>query len=401
MSDAVPAQNMKKSAVGESPRIVKLLESFEASPFQRGIRLGRLHADEVVFTRYFALKMGLLHNIPRQALSKEEQRAKASMVAIESAPLRNLESLDPVGYFCWKPNAMELPILSTLKAFVEDETSKPMFQFPVELSERERFIANYVAESLELEHRSVNTPAGRQFTVWKSSGLPTPSPLGLRDSAAQTSTHVVPSFLTRSPTWTAQSPSPKQSSEAPSSPWSPVSTPLEGQGLRRVSKVEDPTIGALGMQPVVEDPSVEASSTDLTRQISKRVLLETTALTERFFAHRVQRPSEPTRINNGTGEVYSVVDSTTGERAIFKPAAQISKDMRRGAAWFDDDDEPNFRRTLSKSAPSRTLSSDPSPNGGGDGSVGRSEVAKKEVAAYYLDHFGFAGVLPTVEVREG
>lgn len=387
--------------MGESPRIVKLLESFEASPFQRGIRLGSLNADEIFFTRYFALKMGLLHNIPRHAAS-QEPRSKASSEAIDAAlPLRNLESLDPVGYICWKPNAIELPILNTMKEYVRDENDKSVFQFPADLSERERFIANYVAESLELEHQSVETPGGRRFTVrrftvWKAGGLATPS----HGTDSTGSAPLVPSFLTRSPTWASQSPLPTRSSEVSSSPWRPVSTPLEGQSLQRVPKVEEPIAGLNGMHSVVEDSSLEASSTDMTRQISTRVILETTALTERFFAHRVQQPSEPTRIENGTGEVYSVVDSATGERAIFKPAAQTSKDMRRGAAWFEDHDQPTLQRTLSKSAPPRTLSSDPSSNARGSSSIDRAGAAKKEVAAYYLDHFGFAGVLPTVEVQD-
>jgi hypothetical protein len=371
-------------SAGESPRIVKILEGFVADKFQRGVRLGPLTPDEVFFTRYFALKMGLLHNIPRPG-TLQRQATNASGVATEAAPLRKLESLDPVGFFCWKPNAMEAPFFDALKEFAQDNEGEQLLQFPADLNERERFIADYVAESLELAHRSLDTPAGRRFTVWKSAGAALPL------SPSTVAGPFVTGSLTRSPTWTSRSPLPSLD-EHPAS-GSPLSCPLEGQALRRVPAV--PTTPGFPLL-VAEDPFAAAppSSAELTRQVSKRVLNETAALSERFFAYRVQKPSEPTRIPTGTGEVYSVVDIGTGERAIFKPTAQTSKDMRRGAARCggdDDDDDDEAAAQLSKSAPqSRTLASLP-----GDG-----EVAKKEMAAYYLDHYGFAGVLPTIEVRK-
>lgn len=377
MPAMIAVHKTNSPSIGESPRIVKLLESFVASPFQRGVRLGPLNADEVFFTRYFALKMGLLHNIPRQA-TLQRQATNASGVATEATALRKLESLDPVGFFCWKPNAIEAPIFDALNEFAQDkEEDEQLLQFPADFSERERFIAHYVAECLELVHRSLDTPTGRRFTVWKPGGAAVPM------SPSTVAAPFVSGGLTRSPTWTSRSPLP--SLDEHPAPLSPLSCPLEGQALRRLPAVAEPE-GPFAAAPT--------SSAELTRQVSKRVLNETAALSERFFAYRVQKPSEPTRINNGTGEVYSVVDSGTGERAIFKPAVQTSKDMRRGAAWLEDDGIEVAPPTaaLSKSAPALTLSSLLPGDGG--------QVAKKEVAAYYLDHFGFAGVLPTIEVRE-
>ena len=196
------------------------------------------------------------------------------------------------------------------------------------------------------------------------------------------------------------------------------------------------------------------SSLALSRQMSQRVLRETEML-----ARRMGMPASPTRIAAGTGEVYTVVDRGTGDRAIFKPASQRKRRLSSSGiksssgsgsggsagSWS----EPSTRvgplaRTTSSSYSGSSGTFGGRAEGGGVGCV-RGECAgcqggqgglggeencagvvvpsagqqgeregkeqeegsgeeedvdeqthQKEVAAYLLDHYGFAGVLPTV-----
>jgi hypothetical protein len=124
----------------------------------------------------------------------------------------------------------------------------------------------------------------------------------------------------------------------------------------------------------VKIPPIEELS--LSRQESTRVTAETLALRS-----QLTKPSIPLRLHMGTGEVYEVVDEHTGQKAIFKPAVQILPEFRDGKAGADRGaDGGSFQ------------------DGGGDNHPPiNSQAHKREIAAYLLDHFGFAGCLPTME----
>jgi hypothetical protein len=487
------------------PAIQRRLDSFVANEFERNLRLGVLTSDEMTLVKYFALKEGLIHNIPRVIASSPTSPASAA-----KEPLHRQKSLDLEGFFVWKPHDREQDIFDILKTFVAT-TGQESLQFTPDFDHRERWIAHYVAESMAsglsackclpatralplpcfllslrsafllcpparpparplaclaglatailtpplhplgtqgLEHRSVDTPLGRCLSVWKERDLfgrleqQRPQSQGFDAKSGRVLTHT--DTWIDSETRGAFAPL-DELREMPATTsvgdcadaWSLGSSGTSISGAAATPElVSIDSIGEIGggggsgglekSFDSSEDPAA-GEAVPFSRQISDRVIHETRALRS-----RVRRPSQPKRITTGTGEVYEVRDGGTGERAIFKPAAQrrssAAEEGGSSSSYSSSSDgfvalEHGLERSRSLSEPldsalavthDRRRSGegsddvddvdehDGNDNNDNDDDEGRRRRAlknRREVAAYQLDHFGFAGVLPCLEVQ--
>jgi hypothetical protein len=380
------------------PIVLTQLESLLNNKFQRNICLGKLNKDEIVLVRFFSLKNELIHNIPKY-VSKTDIEVSV-----------------------WKPNKTEKEFLFILVQFLQSSEHKLSLYQDIHIFDR--MVAHYVAESLGLEHESNDTPDGRRMTFRKANGaLKTSRSVSDSSTLSNGSTTTVTNEdlsapnLARSDTWS--------SALSRSDTWNltmlnhppPLSTDFElincdadFDDMTSIARIEHlttpsspdmstdsnskpPDVAQLTLpaQAAILDefsldedmpPHIEGSP--LSRQVSRRVITEVNELKQ-----RVGQPSKLERITTGTGEVYLVVDSGTGERAIFKPASQLAQNKRSSVKGLFG--IPSISETSSKSFSEES----PLLEDKADEEI---VTHRKEVAAYQLDHFGFAGVLPTMEV---
>ena len=405
------------------PDIQVRIEQFKQNNFSRNLRLGRLTTDEMTLVRFIALKEGLIHNIPR-VMSGAPSESPSS--AHPGSPLQRQQSLDLRGYFIWKPHETERDIFELLKQFVSDEWESKL-QFSPDFDHRERWIAHYVADSMGLEHRSVETPQGRCLLVWKERDL-----FGRlsrsRSETQQKSGALGGLALRHTDTWTGNGtyrpfPALEEDAEmdvATSADNKPTAEPEDlenvwslsssGGGIGGIGVGSNDSGGGGGGGGDDDDDAGWKNSSSgggtgdgepigesrpFSRQISDRVIQETAALQQ-----RIQQPSQPRRITTGTGEVYEVRDGGTGERAIFKPAVQNHSTGAASASQAAEIPLPTKANGMRGDAASKSHDS----KGALDDN--RSAFAhRRELAAYQLDHFGFAGVLPcfisSMESRAG
>jgi len=414
----------------QPPPIETHLKMFVQNKYQRNISLGQLNKDERELTRYFCLQNELIHNIPRDSSQIGQQRKENEI-------------------FVWKPNKSEKDFFFILHQFLK--SPEFILIYYQEVHEFDRFVAHYVADSIGLEHKSFDTPQGRRLTFWKpksksfsllhenvtplqdaSADFQMP-PTILRDFSDLPRSNTLSGPLSRSDTWTpnssygpefqtrtfedkttveineevnqknqsyltsessvghekaepilpiSMSPTPITSPVAP-----PVVPPVVPSMSLPIPISTDSQGTARGETKHIDYDNVPEGS-PLSRQVSRRVINEVNELRE-----KVNSLSQFERITTGTGEVYLVRDNGTGERAIFKPAAQLSQSKRssstqssilesKSSKSFSDDD---CEAITSYSSQSEEVQSD------------EIVTHRKEVAAYQLDHFGFAGVLPTME----
>ena len=368
----------------------------------RNLRLSAsLTSDEATLVRFLALKNGLIHNIPRSSHAYSVLRRKE--------------------FWLWKPHGTECDIFELLKACVADEHGESSLQFSPEFDGRERWIAQQVAESMGLEHELLSTSHGCQLKVWKERdifGKLSPSFIqrtgskGLSSQSSSNSTTRFPPleenqvFLENSTVafdgldsdagvvegipieevgddeWSLGTECFSQSgsnfSSNSNSDCRCGDSEGSNSGITQHSeealerrKSEYGENAEVESNADKEDPQPSAyDNIPFSRQISDRVIHETATLRARASYTSAKR------ITTGTGEVYEVRDGGTGERAIFKPAVEKSH---------------------------RPLLSVEAEESRSEGSNGRKNSFgyRREVAAYQLDHFGFSGVLPTVEVEAG
>jgi len=366
--EAPPGAERRGAAVDS---VQERISRFATAKFERNLELGNLSMEQSYLARTAAAEHCLMHNIPRPQGTGTFGKTRAPHA------LKRSRSIELHGLYCWKPQPREKEMMDILCSFKEDRIA-PEYIFPRDLSCHDRYVAHSVAEVLDLEHQSFGTEEGRVLRVWKPSAHQPPPLQGSRSTefpatAARQLSQSDTAF-TRMDTWIEFGAAPGfgqfTSLCEGTEPDTPVATAAAGGGVGDIKK---------GLATKTLD-----SSGALHRQISMRVIEETQELEA-----KVRRPSQPTRLTTGTGEVYQVVDHGTGTRAIFKPAVQPGQTSRRGGGLGDIQESP----FSDSSDEIKTPLEDPA-----DLDV-QTQTHRKEVAAYLLDHFGFAGVLPTIESK--
>lgn len=223
---------------------------------------------------------------------------ESPLLCVSARALGRVRSLNLSSHYVWKPQPKEIELLGIMRDFRDSHTTE--LHMSADYNANERFVAHHVADMFDMEHHSFDTPQGRVLHIWKpqafNAAFPPDAPLpwGRVDTWHDG---------LDAPRWAAPEPIPENVPEDIPEDVAitprPLTADMRVDGVRPSPRVEPP---ALPSEPSTQPNDDPYAPIALERVLSQRVVQQTAELQRRTLT-----ATQPTRIAEGTGEVYQVM----------------------------------------------------------------------------------------------